>query len=223
MTRRSLLVLAALVFGIFAQVSENVAGKDAARAVVKGRTLISESLPPLRLKFDGDFKYAGMQALNLNGNAQAEQHFFVDTEKGKSIKRLFMVQIEGFLPTNNYTYNYRIADTVQLGEHEYMTDASFGKLSVIRKGRPDSDVSKAIAYLELQGFRFKSDEFMSRRFVRVVDDAQRNEIIIVYAESLSETGWTLAALSEAGRSAEWERLAAGLQTRALKSFKVVKD
>jgi hypothetical protein len=59
--------------------------------------------------------------------------------------------------------------------------------------------------------------------VRVVDEARRHEIIIVYVEDLSETGWTVADLSQAGRSAEWERLAAGLQERALKNFKVVKD
>src|SRR5689334_21388966 len=59
---------------------------------VKGQVLTSTSLPPIRLKFDNHFKYAGTQKFILYGRSQAEQFFFVDTDKTGQIARMYLVQ-----------------------------------------------------------------------------------------------------------------------------------
>ena len=100
-------IIALAAFGLFAPPA-------GAQRSVEGRTLSSRELPPLRIKFGKEFKYVGAQSFVLYGNAQVEQHFFVDADGGR-IRRMFLVQFEGYLPTNTHTYDYQIKDTVNLG------------------------------------------------------------------------------------------------------------
>src|ERR1043165_2771554 len=81
---------------------------------VKHRVLTSSSLPHIRLKFDKDFKYAGTQSLVLYERSQAQQFFFVDADKDGQIKRMYMIQFEGYLPNTNATYDYAVTATVDL-------------------------------------------------------------------------------------------------------------
>lgn len=48
---------------------------------VKGRILTSDSLPPVRIKFDKSFKFKGSQKFTLYDRAEAEQFYFVDADK----------------------------------------------------------------------------------------------------------------------------------------------
>lgn len=44
---------------------------------VKGRTIVSKTLPAADLAFEKGYRYVGSQRVNLYGNADAEQHLFV--------------------------------------------------------------------------------------------------------------------------------------------------
>lgn len=189
---------------------------------VKGRTLISNALPPIQIKFDEDFKYVGSQSFILYNNAQAEQFFFVASDQSR-IKRMFMVQFEGYLSDNTHTYKYKLGKTVKLGGLDYMYDTSVINVPAFRKQYPDSDAGRAAAFLEGKGYQLEGEDIMYQRFVRLVDDAQRNELIIIYYENLSGTGFTAADLSEKGRAAgQREQVFQEMMKRALKSFKVSK-
>jgi len=50
------------------------------RTAKRGNTLVSDSLPKLKLKFGKDFKYVGGQTFILYDVARAEQHFYVDAD-----------------------------------------------------------------------------------------------------------------------------------------------
>ena len=89
---------------------KQVRAEQQQRRRVKGRTLVSDILPPIRIKFDKDFKYVGSQSFTLYNSAQVEQFFFV-AASGNRIKRVFMVQFEGYLPNNTHTYKYEISNT----------------------------------------------------------------------------------------------------------------
>ena len=52
-------------------------------------------------------------------------------------------------------------------------------------GRPDSDGNRARAFLGTKGYRLGSDEVMSQRLVHLIDEAKRNELMIIYLEDLS--------------------------------------
>ena len=45
---------------------------------VRGRTIVSNESPAATLHFSAPFRYVGSQVVRLYGNADAEQHMFVD-------------------------------------------------------------------------------------------------------------------------------------------------
>lgn len=234
MKRTSLIIISVIAIkllssvDLYAQAVENSSTANQEKSVsaqqrrVKGSTLTSDVLPPIKIKFDKSFKYVGSQSFILSKSAQVEQYFFVSADKGR-IKGMFMVQFEGYLPDNTYTYNYKIGNKVKLGELDFMYDTSVVNVPAFRKQYPDSDAGRAAAFLEAKGFKLEGEDIVYQRFVRLVDDAQRNELLIIYYENLNGTGLTAADLSEKGRAAaQREKVFADVMKRALKSFTVAK-
>jgi hypothetical protein len=225
----SLIIVAALACNLFAPASaraqmsqpssvEKQTGAQQRR--VKGRTLVSDILPPIRIKFDKDFKYVGSQSFILYNSAQVEQFFFIAASRNR-IKRMFMVQFEGYLPDNTHTYKYEISNTVNLGGFAFMYDTSAVNVPAFRKQYPDSDAGRAAAFLEGKGYHLEGEDIVYQRFVRLVDDAHRNELLIIYYENLNGMGLTAADLSEKGRAVgQREKLFQEVMNRALKNFTV---
>jgi len=150
---------------------------------VERQILTSTSLPAIRIRFEHPFKYIGTQNFILYERARAEQFFFVDADKGRRIKRMYMLQFEGYLPQVNATYDYPVAETVSLGGQTYIVNAeTVPSISAVVNQNPQSDVARAVEFLRSKGYTL-SDSVAYNRFVRLVDDAKRNEFIMVYIEA----------------------------------------
>ena len=189
---------------------------------VAGQVLTSKDTPAVRLEFDKAFKYVGAQSFVLYGVANAEQHFFVDADKDGRMKRFFWVQFEGYLPTNTNSYNYKSPKIVNAGGFDFFADVYPRSLKG-DLGRPDSDGNRARAFLSAKGLKMIGTEFISQPLVHMVDQAKRNELMIIYIEDLSESGLTAADLIEGGSArARWPEISQGLLDRALKNMKVSK-
>jgi hypothetical protein len=187
----------------------------------KGQTLTSTEMPKASLKFDKEFKYIGGQEFILYGVAQAEQHFFVDADKQGNIKRLYWIQFEGYLPSNTHTYNYKVTKTTTIGGLEFIADA-YARNIKGNLGRPDSDSNRARAFMESKGYKMAGEDVLTQRLVHLVDEAKRNELMIIYMEDLSKTGLTAADLAPNGKAAgQWEDVAKGLLERAAKGLKIL--
>jgi hypothetical protein len=187
---------------------------------VSGQTLESKSTPAAQLEFDRAFKYVGAQSFVLYNVANAEQHFFVDADRNGRIKRFYWIQFEGYLPDNTHTYNYKSTKLVKIGGVEFIVDAFAWSLKG-KDPRPDSDGSRARAFLLAKGFQMASTEVIAQRLVYMVDQEKRNELMVIYAEDLSGTGLTAEDLSERGSArARWSEMSQGLLERALKNMKV---
>jgi|SRR6266496_626324 len=194
-------------------VSAQSANKPAATQTrrVKRQVLTSTSLPPIRIKFGKSFKYVGSQSFILYDRAQVEQHFFVNADKQKRIKRMYMMQFEGYLPNIKATYDYPVTKTATLGGQTYIVNAEgIPNVPAALKQNPQSDVTRAASFLESKGYRI-SESIMFQRFVRLVDDAKRNEFILLYVED-----------ADTGASAENEKVRQELSGRALKGFRILK-
>ena len=214
--RRSLLLIIAL-FGL--GISLQTAEAQTTRTV-KGQVITSAELPAVRLEFDKGFKYAGGHDFILYDVARAEQHFFVDADNQGRIKRLYWVQFEGYLPTNTHTYRYKVTKSVNIGGLDFIADA-YARNIKANPGRPDSDGSRARAFLESKGYRWSSDEVLSQRLVHLVDEAKRNELMIIYLEDLSAMGLTAADLAAGGSAAaRWDEISTRLLERAVKGMKI---
>ena len=189
---------------------------------VKGQVLTSSDMPAVKIKFDKAFRYIGSQSFVLYDVANAEQHFFVDADKENRIKRFYWIQFEGYLPTNTHSYNYKSPKVVNAGGFDFFADAAARSLTG-NLGRPDSDGARARAFLAAKGFKMAGTEFLSQRLVHLVDEAKRNELMIIYVEDLTGTGLTAADLNEGGSArARWPKISQGLLDRALKNMKVSK-
>jgi hypothetical protein len=198
--------------------SSDVANRPARS--VKGQVLTSPEMPAVRIEFDKGFKYVGGHSFILYDVANAEQHFFVDADKEGRIKRMYWVQFEGYLPSNTHTYRYKATKTANIGGFEFIADA-YARNVKANPGRPDSDGARARAFLENKGYRMASDDVLSQRLVHLVDEAKRNELMIIYMEDLSGRGLTAADLAEGGRAAaQWNEISNGLLDRAVNGMKI---
>src|SRR4030095_1241095 len=88
-------------------------------------------------------------------------------------------------------------------------------------GRPDSDGSRARAFLQSKGYRIASDEVISQRLVHLAAGRQRSELMIIYLEDLSPRGLTAADLAkDAKAAARWDQISKELLERALKNMEM---
>jgi hypothetical protein len=178
---------------------------------VKRQVLTSTYLPSIRVRFDKRFKYLGSQKFILYDRAQVEQHFFVDGDNQQRIKRMYMVQFEGYLPSVNATYDYPATETVNLAGQTYLVNAEgIPSVSAALKQDPQSDVARAASFLVSKGYPI-SESIMFQRFVRLVDKAKRSEFILLYVE---DTG--------TGAGVETGKARQEFSSRALKGFTILK-
>jgi len=214
MARKTFLIAAVLVSSLLlSSIAYAQSDVDSQTRRVKGQILTSASLPPIRIRFGKAFKYVGLQQFILYDRAQVEQHFFVDADKQQRIKRMFMVQFEGYLPNVSGSYNYSVTKTVSFAGQSYIVDAEvIPNVPAAIKQNAQSDVARAASFLEGKGYRI-GEGIVFQRFVRLVDEAKRSEFILLYVEDLSGAGVD---------AAEKEKAMQEFSGRALKGFKILK-
>ena len=166
---------------------------------VSGNKLLSENDPPVRMTFDERFEYIGGQKFILYGTADVEQHFFVEEQPDGTLKSFFWIQFEGFLPDNDYTYDYSDSPLrLQIGEFDFYTDTEPGASNrFLRLGWPGTDGYLARKFAADKGYAMP-DDYAYARLVHIPDDASRKELLIIFMEDLAPTGWTGEALHEGG-------------------------
>ena len=188
---------------------------------VSGQVLTSATMPSVRIEFDKTFKYVGSQSFVLYDVANAEQHFFAELDKEGRVKRLYWIQFEGYLPNNSHSYNYKADKVVNIGGLDFIADARALNIKT-SPSRANSDASKAREFLESKGHGLTGDDIMMQRLVHLVDEAKRNELMVIYIEDLSGTGLTAADLAPEGRAAaRWEEMSKALLERAQEGMKIV--
>jgi len=218
-------VAAALCVVLFASLGASAQRQQQSSRLrgVRGQVLSSTAQPAVRVRFDRAFKYVGTQRFVLYERARAEQFYFVDADKGGRIRRLYIVQFEGYLPNMDGQYDYSQLKTIEIGGESYRADAQIvPSVEAVLKANAESDAARAVAFLRGKGYE-AGESVMFQRFVRVLDEAKRHEFIIIYVEDLSGTGLRAADLDEGGRAfAQREKILGELRGRALKGFAVLK-
>lgn len=188
----------------------------------KGQVIESPEMPKLKLEFAKNFKYAGGHSFILYNVARAEQHFYVDADKNGNVSRMYWVQFEGYLPDNTHSYDYKSPRTVNISGLDFFADAYARKIDPTQ-GRPDSDGNKARAFLLSKGYKMGSDEVMMQRLVNMIDKENRNELMIIYLETLTPHGVTAADLAPNGKdNSKWAGISEGLLQRAQNGMKIIR-
>jgi hypothetical protein len=183
MTRLIPLILVSLI--AFPQSQPAAVGKSLQRQV-KGQTITSNQFPAAELTFGNDFRYVGGQVVNLFGNADAEQHLFVNAKNGGVVQRFYWVQFEHFLPTNALTYDYPADRTTDIGGLQFVYDVkSWLDYAALQADDQASDGAAIERLLAQHHLAFPQRAIRVRMFYLPTAD-HRTELMIIYGEALPE-------------------------------------
>jgi hypothetical protein len=165
------------------------------QGVVNGQTLSNNRYPNVKFELPAEFHYAGSQRFQLYGNADAEQHFFVEADE-KNVKRLFWVQYEGYLPSNNHTYDYSDQPIkFAHGGLDWLADVALSRPMGMQPSsnppNPNSDGARFRALMKAKGYKLPAQHARIRAVA--LDKEKRNELMIIYIEDLALTGEKPAA------------------------------
>lgn len=180
---------------------------------VQANAIISQRDPKITIKLPAFAQYVGADRWPLYDIADCELHLFVEATQEKKIERLYWVQFEQYLPSRpelHHTYPFTKTDT--LGGLLFDVRARFGPGNETSK--PGSDSEHVQALLRVKGYTLP-EATMNVRLVHLLDDQKRKELMIIYAEDLQPSGFSLDDLMPGGKHAsEWPTLEAGLMRRA---------
>lgn len=190
---------------------------------VRDNILSSGAMPAIHFKINPPFRFLWTQRFVVMETQHVELFLFAEVD-GNNVKRVLTFQFEGYLPDNAYTYDYEITRTVRLGGSDYLHDTGVLRLDAVLKRRPEGDIAAWVTWLRQHGYAYdKWNELLYSRYVRVLDKAHRNELLILYFENLKLTEYRIDDLLAGGRASG---MLAGLgvqaHTRALDTFAVIK-
>ena len=202
---------------------------------VVNNVIISPVLPEIEIKVDPEFEYVGKFDFeiiassneyedDIKGKAIAggERVVFVNADASKAVKKLFIVQFEGFLPEFDYTYNYNFDNAEYIGKIKYRPNTWFYNSKELAIQNPNNEGAKTRNFLQDKGYSLE-DEYMMSRFVGLASEDRVHEIIIYYIEMLgSTTGYSLDVYENEVAQEEKEKIRLDLVDRSKKSFSIIK-
>jgi hypothetical protein len=136
------------------------------------------------------------------------------------VVRQVWFQFEGYLDNNTYIYDYSDLDPLRLNGLDFRHNTFPMNIEDAYEARPTSDFAHVADFLKEKGYLLTGDMMAHRMFW--VDEERRNELMIIYWETLDATGYRLSEVAEGGPAAgEWQGLAQALRERSLASFKIL--
>jgi hypothetical protein len=141
---------------------------------------------------------------------------FADLD-GRRVRRLLLLQFEGYLDGVHGAYHYRMTNPVSLGGDAYNQNVYL--FSSEDDPAPEGIATRA--FLERQGLEWPDEQMMSR-FVRTVGAARRQELIVFYNENVADAGYRLSDIADEGAiRPAFQPVADALTARSLRAFTIL--
>lgn len=180
---------------------------------VEKNVLFSNHAPAIRIKIADDFTFVGQSSFELGGRSTVEVFFFAQTNQD-IVERFVQFQFEARLDHIRDPYNYdELTETEMLGDVEYLMGYWCFSMANFTQNYPQSDVAKVQHLLNQNGLR-SPEHYAGMRFVQLLGEDKRSELLIVAGESTTITN--LDCQSEAAFLKHRE----AVRTRVLASFTV---
>jgi hypothetical protein len=136
-----------------------------------------------RVQIAAEYQYLGGQRFILQGNADAEQHFFVVADSAKRLRQLYWLQSEVMLSEQGQGYNYSRDSSRTLGGVPWAVDHRLNRGGP----RPGSDGAAMVAYVQGAGYEFPA--LAARlRLVYLPELGGRREFMVIYLEAAAVAG-----------------------------------
>ncbi len=194
------------------------------RRVNDDNVLVSHGMPPIRLQVVPRLTLRTHLKFTMADVAYVEAFVFGETDlHGTRIDRLLVVQFEGYLPDNTYSYDYPDMDVVKLGQHDYLSDGGVLKLDALLRRRPEGDIKHWVMALKAQGYDpLRWNDLAYQRYVRILDRARRSELLLLYFENLDLHGQRAdSLLYDPARAEDLRAVKAAVRASARLAFSVV--
>ena len=171
----------------------------------------------VRLRLPESARYVGADRWLLYDIADCELHAFVDSDAQKDVQRLYWVQFEGYVATRPALHHtYDSPRHANVGGWDFYVDSWVRAKD--EETRAGSDLQHIVKLVEGKGYRLPAG-MMYVRFVHLLDEQKRQELMIIYAEDVGASGHTAAELQKGGRFYDqWPSIEAALVERGEKAF-----
>jgi hypothetical protein len=181
--------------------------------MVSGNVIISKIDPKARIELPESTKYVGADRWVLYGMADCELHAFVEPDDQKNVQRLYWVQFEGYLPMRPELHHaYDSVRHTNIGGLDFYVDTWISRSDA--KDEPGSDSEHIQTLIRAKGYKMPA-AMMKVRFVHLLDDQKRKELMIIYGEDLAATGHIADDLQPGGKAHDqWSAITDGLIERA---------
>jgi hypothetical protein len=187
---------------------------------VKDNVITSQRDPAVRVKLPAHADYVGADRWDLLGIADCELHAFVKADAQKNAQRIYWVQFEQYLPSKpDLHHTYDSPRHANVGGLDFYVDTALGTSE--QKPKPDSDGEHIRTLVAQHGYKWPK-EFMYVRFVHLLDEAKRKELMIIYGEDLSATGFSVADLQKGGKAHDrWAEIEEEFLERARQAITIL--
>ncbi|MBK7871966.1 MAG: hypothetical protein IPJ74_15475 [Saprospiraceae bacterium] len=129
--------------------------EEISKRYVKKDILISNYLPKVKIEVNKEFRYIGNFDFEIIASsdewpkefigkpiAAGERFVFAKTDSNKKIEKLFIVQFEGFLTDNDFTYNYNFTNADSIGNNRYRHNTWFYDSKQMAEQNPQNENAK---------------------------------------------------------------------------------
>ena len=129
------------------------------------------------------------------------------------------MQFEGYLPTRpELKHTYDSPKHANLGGMDFYVDTWVRTKDA--ETQPGSDLEHILALIAAKGYRMP-EGMMYVRLVHLLDEQKRKELMIIYGEDVTQSGFSAAELQPGGGAHDrWPTIAQGLLERAEKKVVV---
>lgn len=217
---------------------QSVADRDriesASGRAVEGHVLTSDATPEIEIEVAEEFGFVGHFPFEILGESEeyperfrgkpvaaGERFVFAVSDENNVVEKLFIVQFEGFLPSNEFVYNYNFDTAESIGENKYRQNLWFYDARALAEDNPNSEGALTRRFLSDNGYSV-ADEYMMSRFVGLASEDRKSEIIIFYFEMLEgSTGHTLESFENSLTPAEMRAIREAFTARSRESFTII--
>jgi hypothetical protein len=186
---------------------------------VESNTFISSDNPDIRVSVDRKFKYIGSLPFAIEKVARGNRHIFVQANPEKHIQRMFIIQQEGFVPSSDEVYRYKITTPAKLGSSDYQHSVIMYDNDDNIREEPGKEADLTQRFLADHGYVLEPELVMSR-FARSADSERKHEIIFFCFENLSFYRHKLKDFREGSDSPEKQDIKQKVDENCRSAFRV---
>ncbi|NND70279.1 MAG: hypothetical protein HKN43_01740 [Rhodothermales bacterium] len=189
------------------------------RSVINN-TVVSTALPEITFDVDPAFRFLGKFDFKIRDVAVGQRFIFADEADGL-VARLFIVQFENFLPSNEETYNYNFESAEDIGGHLFRQNTWAYSNADAERNNPTGEGALTAQFIRDAGLVLE-DELIMSRFLTVPDKERRHEMILFYLEPASTTGYTIDSFYDENdnMTSHWLTLSKSLTRRSRTAFDI---